>query len=496
VTEKGQQVGAISQSIAYRYTNGNLTTEVTPSGQTVGYTYNSNHQITEITVNGTELLTNSTYEPFGPVNGWTWGNGATVGRAYNADGLIVSLSGGATGTLTYNADRTVGTITTDARAGFQASAIPTSLSVAAGSNMVLSAAGGLARTYSYDSDGNTLSDGTRTFTYNAAGRMKSSTNAALTTTYTYNALGQRVRKSNSLATTLFMYDEVGHIVGEYDGGGQLIEEILWLGDTPVASIRPGQGGGVGIFYINTDQLNTPRSLSRTNDNVVAWQSSADPYGAGSAVAEPDGNGSSVTFNLRFPGQYYDAETGLNYNYLRNYDPTVGRYVESDPIGLNGGSYSTYAYANGNPVSNVDPLGLMGAGGGGSASHPQSVQCEECQGTDRVTITRSSACGATDYQCSMALQAAGIAGPYFPTSETVSQTCIAKVVLGVKPAAYVAENTVVSKVPTLARLLGATEAVAGILGQAAERLFGWEASIVVSPLIYDEVVSTRKCPNGG
>jgi hypothetical protein len=90
----------------------------------------------------------------------------------------------------------------------------------------------------------------------------------------------------------------------------------------------------------------------------------------------------------------------------------------------------------------------------------------------------------------------IAGPYFPTSETVSQTCIAKVVLGVKPAAYIAENAAVSRVPTLGRLLGATEAVAGVLGQAAERLFGWEASIVVSPLIYDELISTCRCPNGG
>ena len=59
-----------------------------------------------------------------------------------------------------------------------------------------------------------------------------------------------------------------------------------------------------------------------------------------------------------PGQYYQAETGLNYNYFRDYDPQTGRYIESDPIGLGGGSYSTYAYANGNPVSPSDPLGLL------------------------------------------------------------------------------------------------------------------------------------------
>jgi RHS repeat-associated protein len=61
--------------------------------------------------------------------------------------------------------------------------------------------------------------------------------------------------------------------------------------------------------------------------------------------------------LRFPGQYYDQETGLFYNYNRDYDPAVGRYVESDPIGLYGGSYSTYSYAQSDPVVLADPSGL-------------------------------------------------------------------------------------------------------------------------------------------
>jgi RHS repeat-associated protein len=74
---------------------------------------------------------------------------------------------------------------------------------------------------------------------------------------------------------------------------------------------------------------------------------------------PDGDGQYFAYNLRFPGQYYDAESGLNYNYFRDYDPAVGRYVESDPIGLNGASYSLYAYANGNPINVADPLGLYG-----------------------------------------------------------------------------------------------------------------------------------------
>ncbi|MGH8488494.1 MAG: RHS repeat-associated core domain-containing protein, partial [Gammaproteobacteria bacterium] len=64
---------------------------------------------------------------------------------------------------------------------------------------------------------------------------------------------------------------------------------------------------------------------------------------------------NVTFNLRFPGQYYDSETGLHYNYFRDYDPTIGRYIQSDPIGLDGG-LNPYLYANANPLRYTDPTG--------------------------------------------------------------------------------------------------------------------------------------------
>ena len=90
---------------------------------------------------------------------------------------------------------------------------------------------------------------------------------------------------------------------------------------------------------------------------MVWRWTHDPYGNGAAIEDPDGNGAAVVFNLRFPGQYYDQETGLLYNGHRYYDPVVAGYISSDPLGLAGGSYSTYAYVGGNPVSFVDPFGL-------------------------------------------------------------------------------------------------------------------------------------------
>jgi YD repeat-containing protein len=80
VIGKGQTVGTVTKSVGYAYTNSDLTTLTTPSGQKVVYSYNSNHQIVSVSINGTTLLSNATYEPFGAVNGWTWGNGTTYSR--------------------------------------------------------------------------------------------------------------------------------------------------------------------------------------------------------------------------------------------------------------------------------------------------------------------------------------------------------------------------------------------------------------------------------
>jgi len=118
------------------------------------------------------------------------------------------------------------------------------------------------------------------------------------------------------------------------------------------------GNTLSNYYVHTNHLNTPRRVTRASDNTIVWRWSSDPYGLGFVDEDPDGDGQAFIYSLRFPGQYYDVETGLNYNRARDYDPTTGRYVESDPIGLDGGSYSTYAYGGENPIGNVDATGLI------------------------------------------------------------------------------------------------------------------------------------------
>jgi RHS repeat-associated protein len=142
------------------------------------------------------------------------------------------------------------------------------------------------------------------------------------------------------------------LVGEYDQTGALQQEHIWLGDQPVAVANSAQA----LFHVLSDHLNTPRQIVNTS-GVVRWQwDSTDPFGNNAPNPNPTGTAANFTYNLRFPGQYYDGETGLFYNYYRTYDPKTGRYTQSDPIGLKGG-LNTFGYVGGNPLRFADPLGL-------------------------------------------------------------------------------------------------------------------------------------------
>jgi RHS repeat-associated protein len=181
--------------------------------------------------------------------------------------------------------------------------------------------------------------------------------------YLYNAFEQRVQKTVGAAVTQFVVDRFGHLLAEANGSGAAQKEYLWLDDLPVAVVDAG-GASPVLYFIHSDQLGTPQKITNASA-VVIWDGVFDPFG--NPAYGPGGIWNTSTWNnfawgadlsltnLRFPGQYADAETALNQNWFRDYDPTIGRYVQSDPVGLEAG-INTYIYADVNPVKYIDPDG--------------------------------------------------------------------------------------------------------------------------------------------
>jgi RHS repeat-associated protein len=188
-----------------------------------------------------------------------------------------------------------------------------------------------------------------------------------TVTYLYNALEQRLKKTGPTAivptgANYYVYDLQGQLIGEYDATNKVISETVYLGSTPVALIKQTIAGTTTTTtanYIYADQIDTPRVITRASDNKMVWRwDQADPFGLTPASENPQALGVFAS-NARFPGQVYDKESNLHYNWHRDFDPQLGRYVQSDPIGLAGG-INTFAYVGGNPVVGVDPDGLQRA----------------------------------------------------------------------------------------------------------------------------------------
>ncbi len=214
----------------------------------------------------------------------------------------------------------------------------------------------------YDAAGHTTSWTGDTFTFNDRGRLTAATVSGVNNTYTYDALGQLIYKvPGAGGATILMYDEADHIIGEYSSTGALIEETVWMGDVPVATLRPNGSTGctttpVCVFYVHTDHRNAPRKISQPSSNSLVWR--WDPWSFGNGPSpnqNPAGVGTFV-YHLEYPGQYGQTETGLVNNHFRDYMTSAGRYVESDPIGSRAG-VNTYAYVHENPISRSDRLGL-------------------------------------------------------------------------------------------------------------------------------------------
>jgi RHS repeat-associated protein len=119
-----------------------------------------------------------------------------------------------------------------------------------------------------------------------------------------------------------------------------------------------KAGGQYYFYHN-DHLGTPQKITNAS-GAIGWSATYDAFGKATVGAN-----STVTNNLRFPGQYYDQETGLHYNWNRFYDPKTGRYTTADPIGLEGG-VNLFAYVENEPINWIDADGLNRRSGGSNS----------------------------------------------------------------------------------------------------------------------------------
>ena len=394
-------------NISYAYDDSDRLTSLTyPSGMQVSYGYDTQGKVNAITANGQPIISNIAYLPFGPATSWVDGSslshtavfdndyrptGITIatiqdyGYQYDAADNITTWNNAIDSAKTQefiydNLNRMTGATGQYGDLGFSYDSVgnrlvksdgtaTTDYIYASDSHRLQETVGAEPAVYAYDASGNLIKDDLYNYTYNQASRMTVvEQNTSTIATYAYNIEGQRVVKVSTSGDEHYVYDKEGHLIGVYDPiTGAPKQEIVYFGDRPVATPSIV---GTEFNYIHTDQLGTPRLVTDQN-LITVWRWDSTPFGE-TTVSSP-----LTVFNLRFPGQYYDQETGLHQNYFRTYDPSTGRYITSDPIGLEGG-LNTYLYVGGNPIIYSDPSGLKtvqctkplnALGGSGSRSGP-------------------------------------------------------------------------------------------------------------------------------
>jgi RHS repeat-associated protein len=415
--------GAVLLKTTNTYDSASRIASITyPSGTFVSYTRDSMGRIIGV---GAKLPGASSlaavasaiaYEPFGPVDALTNGNGVKETSAFDLDYRLTTLSDQGKALvqqLVYGYDHANNVLSiqdkvtaannqtfaydhlnrlTSASGAYgsqswtydpagnrlsqKASAVTTTYGYALGSNRLASiTTGGTLETIGTSAAGEITSfspafNGVTSLTYNQADRL-AATNAGNSqlTQYTYDGFGQRIVKVGSAtATSLFQYDQGGHLLEQTDGTGSVQVDYMYIGDRPLATFQPSSNK---IAFLHDDRLGTPQ-LATDSAQAVAWSANYQPFGYTST-----GIG-VILQDLRLPGQEFEVETRWNHNGFRDYAPTLGRYLEADPIGIGGGArlynrktgkiitedplnweINHYQYADNVPTVENDPLGLLG-----------------------------------------------------------------------------------------------------------------------------------------
>ncbi len=412
VVMETRQVNNLFYRTEYAYDlNGNVSSIIYPGGRGITYTYNQVNKVTSVTemFNGMTrtLVSNITYQPFGDMIAMTYGNGITATKTYDNRYQLNGLNIGTLKQLLYSRDN-VGNITAIADtlnpsnnksftydnlyrltlATGQWGAITYaydsvgnrtyettstgSTSYSYDANRLISSTGEKPFSFSFDVNGNTISENTRQYIYNQNQRLiKAMDGSNVLAEYIYNGKGQRADKliPSENKCTVFHYDQNGLLITESTRTGNIKAEYVYLNGQPLAKIE-----GNNVYYYHNDHLGTPMTMTDSSGNIV-WQGEFMPFGESLSVT------GTVTNNLRFPGQYFDSETGLHQNGFRDYKSEIGRYVEADPL-LNGFVNSKiypegceaklphgiiprqflelnpFVYSNNNPIKYVDFLGLL------------------------------------------------------------------------------------------------------------------------------------------
>lgn len=397
------------RSISYTYDDADRVLSITyPSGWKITYTRDAMGRITSVDADAPgggqprSVVSGVTYLPFGPVSGLKFGNGITETRTYDQDYRLTNLSSSgnrAVQGLTYAYDHSDNVLSiTDAvtsantqRFGYDSLDRLTSANGvygnfgytydSVGNRLSQTLAASPATTYAYTPNTNRLASITsggsaqpvthtaagsinsmsgNNYAYNQAGRLASaSTGNRELARYTYSAFGNRLEKATPNGGTLYQYDFEGHLLEESGADGRPITDYIYLEDRPMAVIEVATGK---LFSLHTERLGTPQ-IATDSAQAVAWVGNHEPFGALHAASS---SSATLAQSLRFPGQEFDSETSFYQNGFRDYVPVLGRYLQSDAVGLIGG-INTYQYASANPARWKDPSGTFIIPGNNSLS---------------------------------------------------------------------------------------------------------------------------------